>query len=469
MTAEQCQRCNKNAVEVISRKELFCAECFRVFVMQKQRKQMMSDDYYRDIFKVMYKDKIRSAEEAEQQNKNSTILIPLSFGSSSLMMLDIVHLTLLEQKMQHQKTGFNVDVLICYRESNDELLTNIRSNIKELSTVRYSENKDNIRFHTLCLDSMFEIDKELIDQVVLHNVEFTGRQVSINESEHANLSLQTVLTSCPNRSTKEDIIDFVTKHLVKKYAYQNGQKAILWGHSMTRLADEIISCVVKGRGAQISSKLNTTNLDVNYGSRFKNLYPLKDILLTEVDAYCALFDLSKYLIKYELQDSLLVNKLKKEKHIGNQRLAKNMTINELARKYFNDIEGEYSNVIATVLRTGDKLDEPLATLGEKHCRICKSTVHDDVSKWLRDITVNVGQPLESQLERDLHEKWATSHIGLETTAYYQLRDRVWEQGDDVDLCYGCIVTMQGVKNLNVPWPKNNEQELNEVLAEYSLE
>ena len=122
MTAEQCQRCNKNAVEVISRKELFCAECFRVFVMQKQRKQMMSDDYYRDIFKVMYKDKIRSAEEAEQQNKNSTILIPLSFGSSSLMMLDIVHLTLLEQKMQHQKTGFNVDVLICYRESNDELL-----------------------------------------------------------------------------------------------------------------------------------------------------------------------------------------------------------------------------------------------------------------------------------------------------------------------------------------------------------
>lgn len=469
MTVEPCQRCNSATAIIISRKERFCSECFKQFLMQKQRKQMMSDDYFREIFKVMYKDRIRTAEEAELQNKNSTILIPLSLGSSSLMMLDIVHLTLLEQKAQHKKTGFNVDILICYKEDDEETFEKIKSVVKDLSENRFHENKEDMRFHLLSLDNFFKLNSEELHRIVLHNVEFTGKIDNLTEADPESLTLMSLLGSCPNRSTKEDLLTFITTHLVKKYAYQKGQKAILWGHSMTRLADEIISYVVKGRGSQIASSLNSDSFDENYGNNFKNLYPLKDILLTEVDAYCATFGLDSYLINYELQYNLLIDKPEKSKIGGSTRLVKNMTINELARKYFNDIEGEYSNIIATVLRTGDKLAEPNTENEVRKCSVCKSRIHGDVSKWLRDITVNVPHPIETDEERELHEKWSKSQVGIETSEYYKLRDQTWENGADGDLCYGCIVTIQGVKNLNFMWPKNEEKELETILNEYSLE
>ncbi|KAL3232475.1 hypothetical protein RNJ44_04391 [Nakaseomyces bracarensis] len=469
MSGDICQRCKKEEAIIISRKETFCAECFKHFVMQKQRKQMMSDDYFREIFKVMYKDRIRSSEEAELQNKNSTILVPLSLGSSSLMLLDIVHLTLLEQRAQHKKTGFNVDVLICYKEGDEKSFQQIVTAVKELSESRFKENRDEIRFHLLSLDNFFKLNSEELHRIVLHNVDFTGKIDSLSEADPQALNLETILASCPNRSTREDLLTFITTHLVKKYAYQHGQKAILWGHSMTRLADEIISYVVKGRGSQIASSLNSTDFDEDYGKSFKNLYPLKDILLAEVDAYCATFGLNKFLINYDLLNNLLISKPEKKQVGGSTRLVKNMTINELARKYFNDIEGEYSNIIATVLRTGDKLAEPTAPDGVRKCAVCKSKIYDDVSKWLRDITVNVPHPVETELEKELYDKWSTSQIGIEASAYYKLRDSTWSHGSDADLCYGCIVTMQGVKNMNLTWPKNNEKELENILNEYSLE
>ena len=36
------------------------------------------------------------------------------------------------------------------------------------------------------------------------------------------------------------------------------------------------------------------------------------------------------------------------------------------------------------------------------------------------------------------------------------------------LCYGCIVTLNGVKNKSVVWPHNDENELSEILDEFVL-
>ena len=198
---------------------------------------MMSSDYYRDIFKMLYKDKVRTAQEAEQQNLDSRILVPLSFGSSSLVLLDILNDTLTEQSHQHKgKTGFSVDVLTCYRHEED--LVQIKENINSLRE-RYQVNKGKINFHVLSLDSFFNSCGNELQQIVLHYQEFSSMGADVTNFD----TIDQLLKKCPNRNSSGDLLYFITRHVVKKYTLQHGYKAILWGHSMTRLADEILSLI----------------------------------------------------------------------------------------------------------------------------------------------------------------------------------------------------------------------------------
>ncbi|CCD25598.1 Ncs2p NDAI_0F02800 [Naumovozyma dairenensis CBS 421] len=474
-----CQRCRTNETTVISRKEKFCTSCFTKFIVLKQRKQMMSSDYYRDIFKILYKDKIRSAEEAHIQNLNSRILVPLSLGSSSLVLLDILNKTLDEQLVQHRGiTGFRVDVLVCYSKTRDDI-EEINSKIAKLKSERYASNKDRITFHVVSLDSFFENCNNELRKIILHNQTFSSMAIDIKNDQDHSYGIDELLKACPNRSTQIDLLTFITRHVVKKFAYQHEFKAILWGHSMTKLADEIISLVVKGRGEQIATSLDTKSFDFIYGGdKFKNLYPLKDVLLAEVDAYCELHGLSQYLVNYETKDTLLVKKKDITGKMKNKniKLVRNMTINELARKYFDDIEGDYSNVIATVLRTGDKLAEPetqadattTAASADDKCSLCLGKLHSNASNWLRSIAVIEGFPIANAEEQELYDRWSQSEIGIEMAEYMKLKDDIWTHGEDILLCYGCIITMNGIKMKNVTWPKFNDKELNDTLNEYVL-
>lgn len=469
-----CQRCTQNEASVISRKETFCDDCFKKFVTLKERKQLMSDSYYQDIFKVMYQDKIRNAQEAALQNEQSKILVPLSFGSSSLVMLDIINDSLSEQKRTHRGiTGFSVHVITVFRDEN--ALQPIKKYIKELSEVRYSANKDKITFHVIDINSFCNSSEEL-RAMVLHSIDFKTHSINSEDQSllsFADYSIKNLLEQCPNRSSKEDLLSFVIKHVIKKFAFQNDFKAILWGNSMTKVADEIISLVVKGRGASIAASLNTTDFDRDYENKFKNLYPMKDILLSEIDAYCHIFNLYPFMMDYKIQDTLLLSKFPKQELVQTSKLVKNMTMNELARKYFDDIETNYSNVISTVVRTGEKLAEP--KLGEefinKKCRVCQHCIHYDPSFWLSSITETLGHPLESEDDIYNFKNWeaymkktANSSSGVSI----KLKKFIENNGDETTLCYGCIVTLNGIKDRTLIWPNHNDVELNKVLNEYIL-
>lgn len=417
----------------------------------------MSDPYFQDIFKVMHPDKVRSVGQADSQNKSSRVLVPLSLGSSSTVMLDVLNDTLNEQKVtQRQRTGFYVDVLLCHFESEFQ---DLRRRVEEISAARYSDNQDNINFHFIKLESFFEgndFQKLIINDEYLCSAKFDSSSYGIKD----------LLEQCPNRSSREDLLAFIIRRLVKRYAYQNNHRAILWGHSMTKLADETMSLIVKGRGEHISSLLDDSQLDQDYAGKFKHLYPLKDVLLSEVDAYCYSCGLEKHLVNYTPQDTLLLEKSSKSKSVG--KLIKNMTINEMVRKYFDDIEGDYSNVISTVVRTADKLGEPQRVYPHFKCSICRGNIHSRGSDWLKSITINSGHPQETEEDRELFQKWYESDLRNERDEYVELMKSVSSQGQEVPLCYGCIVTLGGVKNKYVTWPQKTDNELSQTLEEFAL-
>lgn len=458
-----CQRCKDSEATVTSRKDFFCSKCFQKFVSLKQRRQMMSDQYFQDVFKVMYQDKKKSAAEADKLNKESRVLVPVSLGSSSLVLFDILNDYLLEQKVTHRgKTGFQVHVLTCC--FGDEALEVKRRIAALKENEKTLKNKDEITFHLLDMNTFFSNSKELV--TILLNFEDYSSTLIPDKSQ---VSIGDLLDSCPNKSAREDLLSVITTHLIKKFALQHEFKAILWGHSMTRLADEIISLTVKGRGSQISNFLDSTDFDKQYHSKFKNLYPLRDILLSEIDAYCQISQLNRYLYKYQTQETLLINKTQAGGVKTNNKLAKNMTINELARQYFDNIEGDYSNVISTVVRTGSKLSNPNNDLGsEARCSVCSNIIYRDGSEWLKGITVNKGHPVETEEENQMFKSWSGSQLGKESNEYLKLQQHVWAEGSEAPLCYGCIVTLNGVKNKSVVWPHNDENELGEILDEFVL-
>ncbi|CUS22305.1 LAQU0S05e02388g1_1 [Lachancea quebecensis] len=462
---ELCRRCKTAEATVVSRKEFFCTACFRKFISLKQRKQMMSDQYFQDIFKVMYPDKKKTPEEAEKLNEKSRILVPLSFGSSSIVMLDVLNDTLTEQREIHRgRMGFRIDLLICYFKED---LEELKGRVEALMTAKLRDNKKSVKVHLVDIESFMESPDFV--RVHLQDSTYTVRSASIPADEAR--SVKDLLSSCSNRSAREDLLNIIRTSIIKRFGVQGGYKAILWGHSMTRLADEIMSLVVKGRAPQIANTLNDSDPDIEFGAPLRNLHPMRDILLSEIDAYCFVSDLTRYLHNYIPQDTLLVNKTPDSLNAQPLRakLTKNMTINELARQYFDGIEANYSNVISTVVRTGSKLDDPEDNLKAKErCGICNNRVFSDGAQWLRNITVTGSHPIENDEEDALYKMWDASEQGQVRGEYLKLTSDMQSAGRELSVCYGCILTLGEVKHKNLIWPSNQPNSVESIIKDFVM-
>ncbi|SMN18401.1 similar to Saccharomyces cerevisiae YNL119W NCS2 Protein required for thiolation of the uridine at the wobble position of Lys(UUU) and Glu(UUC) tRNAs [Maudiozyma saulgeensis] len=472
MTAVKCKRCKENYATVKTRKEPFCNACFLKFISLKQRKLMMTDEFYRDHFKVLYGKDLKN-------NGISEVVLPFDFSSSSFSALDVLVSLLKEQYVQHRgRVGFNVKIVTIFKNEEERKLFQQSWKMLRDSNMYDDQVWLQFEYHLINAETFFSDAKDL-HQIVLHNEDFNSMGLDYILEDSNDYNIEVLLARCPNRNTRNDMWIFIVTHLIKKFAYQHhGCEVVLWAHSMTKLADHIIGLVVKGRGAQIAASLNSTDFDSDYGTAFKNLYPLKNTLLSELDAYCIITGLDKFVVNYTVKNDLMLTDDTEQKTVDpskNVRLVKNMTINELARKYFDDIEGEYSNIIATVLRTGDKLKPPSKTSetaddnkDTSKCSICLNAIYSNPSDWLRNIAINRGHPIETEEEQELYKQWQASQVGIQTEEYLNLRNKVWTEGHEIPLCYGCIINLNGIKTKEIIWPKHDKDELENILNEFEL-
>lgn len=451
-----CQRCNTEICTVRSRKECFCNKCFTRFVFMKHRKQMMSDEYFQNVFKYIYADKRRSRVEAEVQNAESCVLLALSLGSSSLVALDIINDTITEQKRSNQgKAGFKVNVVVCHFE---EEAKEIKSRVLRLRSERYSSNADYINWSFIEMGQFFKRDNLKMDCI-------TQEKYSMESA----FGFTDLLNQLSSKSSEEDIVGIIRVHLIKMFALQNGIKVIIWGHSMTRLAEETIALTVKGRGSEISKLLDNNEFDMNYNLAFKNLHPLRNVSIFEIDAYLYILGLGEYLYNYELSDALLVDKFSIKKQTSSTKMIKEMTINGLIRQYFERTEGDYSNLISTVVKTGEKLGSPKSELDtEQFCYVCDNKLYNNASEWLEHITITTNHPIESAGEEEMLELWKNFYTDEKPNTHSISKDRILNDGKASNICYGCFVILNSSKNKNINWPLRNKKIISKVLDEFVL-
>ncbi|CCG20606.1 Ncs2 protein [Candida orthopsilosis Co 90-125] len=417
----RCQRCKEESAILKARGEYHCKECYLRLVRGKQRKQMSSEKY-----KINYKKSTLGQLEK--------VLLAFSGGISSLVLLDVLGNLLLEQQQTHiGLQGFEIVVVNIDEKELSSLDKEVMSILPELLT-RFKPVK--ISFKTVSLDSY--VDLNSLKEIRIEN-DFTSLANAVDAQSCTFIDL---LSRCPNKSSVEDLLTIVFEKLLLQAAYDEGCGTIVLGHSMTRIANEIIALTVKGRGSSIHRLIS--NRTENYNDKdIDIIYPLRDLLFAEIDEYAVLSDLKKYEVYSKVVKS---------------RVSKNLTIRDLVSNYFTnlDVTG-YSSTASTVMKIGQKLGSP-ESKPNTNCKVCGVEIYQDPKGWLKMITVNEPALIETEEERNYLEMYLSSVEHNPNRSF---------NGENIDLCYGCITTLNGVRGEDFVWPI--EPELNLKYREASNE
>lgn len=414
-----CKRCGEEKAVLVSRRDLFCSGCFVWFMRGKQRKLMLHERY-----------KVKYGAVADRLGVQK-VLLPVSFGASSLVLLDMVASLLQEQNLAHSgKQGFDLVLLHILEEKGPD------REEAELKLLALAQRYSPVAVDVVVIDpDTFLLDKNSLQRIqvgadfhVIHQLHKLSKDVTV----------QLLLENCVSNSLRADLLQLVYHDIIVQNAVSKGCQTVILGHSMTRLASEVLSLAVKGRGAEIHQAIADRSFP-HGDQELHILFPLRDILFAEVQA---VLDLTEGLSLFSVQKTVA------------STLVKNMTVQALSTKYFEDLGANgYASTASTVVKTAEKLGAPKNEVTGK-CRVCLADIHTKPKLWLQSITVKAAAPLETDLERDLAQEY-DEVIGTNEL-----------QGKELDVCYGCTVTLLGAGD-KFAWPARASKE--EILDEFILD
>ncbi|QNP97230.1 Cytoplasmic tRNA 2-thiolation protein 2 [Yarrowia lipolytica] len=424
MSAEStCRRCD-GPTAIKTRQANFCQPCFITFIQQKQRKAM-------EGCKVLF------ARPGCVLPPAIKILVPISFGQSSLALLDMAHAQLEEQaKTYENAAGFTLNAVFIDCSEADPLEKEPNQIISELEK-RFAHAK----FTCIPLSKAFEGASSV---TLKHNRDYTSFVSGISEEP---TSVQQLLSCIGTKSAREDIISVLQRHLIIEEAKKQNESlptTVAWGHNATRLAELTLSLTIKGRGNRIHAQVLEHKNPKDSISGLPEIHPLNDVLSYEIPFYNSFRNVS----------DLAVDTVSKPSQV-----TKNLSIDQLMHQYFENIQTNFPSIASTVVRTAAKLDDPnAAKQGLTPCLICASPVDPNQSlAWLTNITVNEPAAPETEEEEELSKK---AHM-----------EKSQEKTGDADrhlpvpnLCYGCIITIRDTDSFTFPKRASKQ----DILDEFTL-
>lgn len=319
-----CKRCNSFEAILTVRAEPLCRECFTKYIHTKVVKRM-------EAFRTRH-------AAAGQERK---LLLPLSFGVSSVSLLHILDRHLQTQKEKTQRTGFSLHVL--FIDSTTECL-GYASKVALLKAAYPAHD-----YSVAGLDELFTVRER----------EFQENMPIKDEKTTSFDAIDELLNAAPSATAKADILSILRTRFAVRFAKAHNCEGILWGDSTTKLAEKVLSETAKGRGFslpwQVSDGLSP------YGVPF--YYPMRDVLKKELISHCVMTDppLSIYMDPRAFETTQAPPS------------AKNTTIDVLMKQYFESVEENYPSIVSNVVRTSSKLQAPVSDSGLR-CKLCELPV-----------------------------------------------------------------------------------------------
>ncbi|KAF2260337.1 hypothetical protein CC78DRAFT_473114 [Lojkania enalia] len=326
---EPCRRCKENTFIIVVRSEPLCRDCFIRYVHTKVIKRMES-------FRV------RNADP----NRQRKILLPVSFGVSSIPLLNIMDHHLKTQKSKTGRTGFALTILFV------DTLGVEKSPANPNLLIQLEERFPDHHYAKVHLEDVFrtEMDDSLLELMPYAEV---SKVLPLSEQ------LAVLINSLTSATARADVISMLKTRLIVQQAQFLGCEGILWGDSTTRLAEKSLTETAKGRGFSLPWQI--ADGESPYGITFN--YPMKDVLKKELVSYVEL-----------VQPPLtsLVHREPTNTQISTG--SKNTTIDDLMKHYFESVEANFPSIVSNVVRTIGKLEAPYSSSSDSHCKLCKMPV-----------------------------------------------------------------------------------------------
>ena len=271
------------------------------------------------------------------------LLLPLSYGLSSTVLLRILNSHLERQLNKRNGPGYELHILVVEPSSISS------SNPSTEQRLGLVQERFPIHSYTqVQFESIFEHDPDIQDTMS----KFAGPGFADNPSLSHKERLDAFRASIPTATSKTDVDYALMNRLVVAYAKKFGCTAILWGDSDSRLAAKTLASVAKGKGSsvtwQVSDGMSPFGIEFNF--------PLRELFSTEVQQYAKLCP--------DLHDIIIP-----DEPLSEDVLTKNLSIDELMMRYVLTQGEKYPGVMANVTRTASKL-QPLSASNVPSCTFC---------------------------------------------------------------------------------------------------
>ena len=274
------------------------------------------------------------------------ILVPLSFGVSSVALLQILDTHLKTQRSKTGRTGFAISALHIEGPERDlqaELLLN-----------KVRQQFPDHQYLSLPLHDVFRVVPD--DASIRALVPKSEDQSNTSPQEQ----LASLINSLTSATARADVLSTLRTRLIVEHAKSTGCESILWGDSTTKLAERTLSETAKGRG--FSLPWQVTDGESPYGINFH--YPLRDVLKKELASYINMADSELAALVHESSSSVTQASMS----------SKNTTIDDLMKQYFESVEENFPSIVSNVVRTTGKLETPAIASTDLRCSLCSMPV-----------------------------------------------------------------------------------------------
>lgn len=279
------------------------------------------------------------------------LLLPLSFGLSSSVLLHIVNAQMERQLSKpYPLVGFEIHVLVIEPStiSPASSFADERFDLVQKSFPRHSYKK--VPFH-----SIFDYQPKICDVIS----QFAGEGYVDDASRTNQERLDAFRASISTATSKVDVDQILLNRLIVAYGKDIGCDALLWGDSDSRLAAKTLANVAKGRGSSLTWQVS----DGTSPSSLLFHFPLRDLFRTELQNYASLIpELSAIVIPDEPPSDNV--------------LTKNLSIDELMMRYVQTHGEKYPGVMANVTRTANKLQPAPVPADSLRCSFCDACMDE---------------------------------------------------------------------------------------------
>ena len=304
-------------------------ECFARYVQTKVTKRLEAN-------------KLR----APFKEAPKSLLLPVSLGSSSVVLLYVLDQILHYEESRTSRCSFQLHVLFI-----DQKATQKPTSYEESWSV-LMERFPSHRYSWVRLDEIFDYDDLSGFEADPHTI--TGMSYQDVDRNHA---LETLLANMSSQASRSDMIGILRSRLVTAFAKTDECECILYGDSTTKIAERVLTETAKGRGGA----LPWLTEDGQSPHDLKVVYPMRDLLRKEIAAYARM-------IKPSLESIILESRTSSVGPIS----AKENTIEDLMGQYFESVEENYPSIVANVVRTSSRLIAPVAQ--GPLCKLCRLAV-----------------------------------------------------------------------------------------------